>query len=196
MLTATSSTGTTSPLPAPLPDGGFIPNRQEGEGCDKHIWIGDRGAIFVKKGRFTNPAACQLGFDSEKRTYIGPQGGMWVRLGWWTDVVRKPNWLHEDNSGTRAAPTPGFLREAVPPPRIPPLQMAVRMRGSATVMSPATPPGAFNIWSPATPSAEAVPPPATPPPRPGNASESAYPNVPLPLLPNITGKAPARSAPY
>ena len=154
--------------------------------------------MFAKKGRFTNPAACQLGFDSEKRTFIGPHGGMWVRLGWWTDVVRTPNWLHEDNSGTRAAPTRGQVREAVPPPRIPPPQMAVRMRGSAPVMSPVTPPAA-TIWSPVTPPAEARPPPRSPPqgnlqPRQGNASESAYANVPLPLLPKITGSA--RSAPY
>ena len=80
----------------------FIPHLNEGEGADRHIWIGERGAIWLKQGTFSRrhlveaeAGASMQGFDSEQRTYIGPRGGLWLRIGWWTDVIRVPSWLHE-----------------------------------------------------------------------------------------------------
>ena len=86
-----------------------------------NIWIGDRGAIWLKQGTYRNPAASMQGFDSEQRTYIGPQGGLWLRIGWWTDVIRTPSWLRIREEEP-VLPPPGPT--AIPPPGIPPSHMA------------------------------------------------------------------------
>ena len=140
-----AASGIELPTASP-PSPRFIPHRNEGDGADRHIWIGERGAIWLKQGTFSNPAASMQGFDSEQRTYIGPRGGLWLRIGWWTDVIRVPSWLHEGPEVPRAV-----ARDLAPPgpTGIPPPGIPQQHSATGFALLPMIPMPHEGMWRPA-----------------------------------------------
>ena len=65
--------------------------RIEGLGADKHLYIGQRGGMWMLKGHFAeNAFAPGYQGDDTSAFWVGPRGGLWQRIGWWTDVVQVP----------------------------------------------------------------------------------------------------------
>ena len=99
-----------SPQPQSQPD--FIPFRPEGRGDDNHLWIGTMGAIWIKKGAYTDPQECPQDFYTDEhghRCWGGPKGTKWSRIGWCNDVGNWPQgllwWLQMNNTRYNRQPT-------------------------------------------------------------------------------------------